>query len=180
MEVGLGADRELHDQRLGPEPIDDRLHVGVEVGSRAVELVDEADTWHAVPVGLAPDRLGLWLDACDAVEHCDGTVEHTERTLDFDGEVDVARGVDDVDGVAVPLAGGRSGGDGDAALLIRSVNVVLPASMWAMIPMLRTLSRGALLLLIGLFLDQVVNPTIPRPRWKWDCRASERWVDYQR
>jgi hypothetical protein len=71
-----------------------------------------------VPVGLAPDGLGLRLDAGDGVEHGDRAVEHAERTLDLDGEVDVAGRVDDVDPMALPLArrGGR--GDRDAALAL--------------------------------------------------------------
>ena len=63
----------------------------VEVGAHAVHLVDEAHAGHVVLVGLAPDVLGLRLDAGDAVEHGDGAVEHAERALDLDGEVDVAR-----------------------------------------------------------------------------------------
>ena len=52
------------------------------------------------------------------VKDRDRAVEHAQRALDLDGEVDVARGVDDVDAVAVPVAGGRGRGDGDAALLL--------------------------------------------------------------
>ena len=50
-----------------------------------------------VLVGLAPDGLRLRLDAGDTVEHGYRTVEHAQGTLDLDGEVDVARRVDDVD-----------------------------------------------------------------------------------
>ena len=117
-EVGLGADRELQDQRHGVQPRDDHVDAAVELRADAVHLVDEADARHVVAVGLPPDRLGLRLDAGDAVEHGDGAVEHAQRALHLDGEVDVARGVDDVDGVVVPLAGGRGGRDGDAALLL--------------------------------------------------------------
>ena len=92
--------------------------VVVEVGAEAVHLVDEADAGDVVLVGLAPDRLGLGLDAGDAVEHRDGAVEHAQRALDLDREVDVAGRVDDVDAVVVPEAGGGGGGDGDAALLL--------------------------------------------------------------
>ena len=106
LEVGLGADRELHDQRDRVEPGDDHVDAAVELGAGAVHLVDEADPRHAVAVGLTPDRLGLRLDAGDAVEHRDGTVEDAQRALHLDGEVDVARGVDDVDGVVRPS--GRS------------------------------------------------------------------------
>ena len=75
---------------------------GEEVGAEAVHLVDEAHAGDVVLVGLAPDRLGLGLDAGDAVEHGDGAVEHAQRALDLDGEVDVAGRVDDVDAVVVP------------------------------------------------------------------------------
>ena len=94
---------------------DERL---LEVRADAVHLVDEADARHAVLVGLAPDGFRLRLDAGDGVEHGDGAVEHAQRALDFDGEVDVARRVDDVDAVIAPEAGRRGGRDGDAALLL--------------------------------------------------------------
>jgi hypothetical protein len=78
-----------------------------------------------VLLGLAPDGLRLRLDAGNAVEAGDRAVEHAQRTLDLDGEVDVARGVDDVDPVLGPLpslgrpeAGGRGGRDRDPALLL--------------------------------------------------------------
>ena len=66
-------------------------HVRCEVRADAVHLVDEADARDAVLVGLAPDGLGLRLDAGDRVEHADGAVEHAQRSLDLGGEVDVAR-----------------------------------------------------------------------------------------
>ena len=43
-EAAFGADRQLHDCRDRIEAIDDHLHAAVEVRTRAVELVDEADT----------------------------------------------------------------------------------------------------------------------------------------
>src|SRR5262249_26748212 len=51
-------------------------------------------------------------------EEGDRAVEHPEVSLDLDGEVDVARRVQDVDPVALPLRGRGGGGDGDAALLL--------------------------------------------------------------
>ena len=52
------------------------------------------------------------------VEHGDGAVEHPQRALDLDGEVDVAGRVDDVDAVVAPEGGGGGRRDGDAALLL--------------------------------------------------------------
>src|SRR6185312_12295778 len=117
-ELALGTDRELDRNGVRAEAVDHRLHAAREVRPDAVHLVDVGDARDVVLVGLAPDVLRLRLDAGDRVEQRDGAVEHAQRALDLDGEVDVARRVDDVDAVAVPLAGGRSRGDRDAALLL--------------------------------------------------------------
>ena len=114
---GLGAHRDLDGNRVATEALDDRLDCGKEIGADPVHLVDEANPGHPVLVGLTPHRLGLGFDAGHGVENGDGTVEHTQRSLHLDGEVDVARGVDDVDHVVVPMCGRRGRGDGDAALL---------------------------------------------------------------
>ncbi len=118
LELVLGADRELDRQRVGAEALLHRLDRVVEVGADAVHLVDERDAGDVVLVGLAPDGLRLRLDAGDRVEDGDRAVEDAQRALDLDGEVHVAGRVDDVDAVALPLAGRRGGGDRDAALLL--------------------------------------------------------------
>ena len=100
------------------EAVDHRLHALREVRADAVHLVDVGDARHAVLVRLAPDRLGLRLDAGDRVEQRDRAVEHAQRALDLDREVDVAGRVDDVDAVIAPGGGGRGGGDRDATLLL--------------------------------------------------------------
>ena len=117
-ELALGADRQLHDATVRVEAVLDHVDATEEVGADAVHLVDEADPRHVVLVGLAPHRLGLRLDAGDRVEHRDRAVEHAQRPLDLDGEVDVAGRVDDVDPAVAPLAGGRGRRDRDAALLL--------------------------------------------------------------
>ena len=118
LEIGFGADRPGDDHRAGAEPVDHHLDAAREIGAGAVHLVDEADARNLVFVGLAPDGFGLGLDAGDRVEHRDRAVEHAHRTLDLDGEIDMARRVDDVDAVILPEAGRRRRGDGDAAFLL--------------------------------------------------------------
>ena len=117
-ELGLLADRDLDRERVGAEAVPHRLDRLEEVGSGAVHLVDVGDPRNVVLVGLAPDGLGLRLDAGHGVEQRDRAVQDAEAALDLDGEVDVARRVEDVDPVAVPLAGSGGGGDRDAALLL--------------------------------------------------------------
>src|SRR6266545_2403511 len=117
-EVGLGTDRELQHQRYGGQPGADHVDAAHELRAGPVQLVDEADPRNAVPVGLPPDGLRLRLDTGDTVEHRDRAVEDAQRALHLDREVDVPRGVDDVDRVALPRAGRRGGRDRDAALLL--------------------------------------------------------------
>ena len=76
-----------------------------------------------VLVGLAPDGFRLRLDTGIGVEQRNGAVEHAQRALDLDGEVDVAGRVDDVEAAhlavaTLPEGRGRGRRDGDAALLL--------------------------------------------------------------
>ncbi len=78
--IGAGVETVLH-----------HLHDVVEVGTRAVHLVDVGHARDTVGVGLAPHRLGLRLDAAHGTEDGDRAVEYAKGTLDLDREVDVAR-----------------------------------------------------------------------------------------
>jgi hypothetical protein len=99
----------------------------VRVGALAVELVDERHAGDVVPAHLAVDGDRLRLHAGDAAQHQDRAVEHAERALDLDGEVDVPGGVDDVDVDVLPLAVRGGGLDGDAALALELHRVHLRA-----------------------------------------------------
>ena len=168
LELVLGANGDLNRHRPALQPIDDGIDGVVEIRAHAVHLVDEANARDAVLVGLPPHGFRLRLHARDGIEHRHGAVQHAQAALYFGGEVDVARRIDDVDGDVAPLAGGGGRSDGDAALLLllhpvhdgrafmhfadlvraagvikmRSVVVVLPASMWAMMPIFLILSIG--------------------------------------
>src|SRR6202012_674055 len=82
-----------------------------------IHLVGEDDARHAILVALAPDGFRLRLNSLVRIEHAHRAVEHAQRTLDFDGEVDVAGRFDDVQTLAVPERGRRGRRNGDAALL---------------------------------------------------------------
>ena len=117
-EVLLFADGDDDGHGVGAERVLHLADHGEEVRAGAVELVDEGDAGHVVFFGLAPDGLRLRLDAADAAEERDGAVEDAQRALDLGGEVHVAGGVNQVDAVVAPVAGGGGGGDGDAALAL--------------------------------------------------------------
>ena len=67
---------------------------------------------------LAPDGFRLRLNAALCAEYGDRAIEHFQRALNLNREINVSRGVDDVDSVALPVTGGRSGGDGNPTLLL--------------------------------------------------------------
>eukprot|EP00967_Tisochrysis_lutea_P124987 scaffold209589_cov35-Tisochrysis_lutea.AAC.3 len=114
LKLRLLADGQLKNGGFGAKQVDDGLDAEVEVGAGAVHLVEEAHARHLVLVRLPPNGLGLWLHASNAIKDGDCAVEDTERAFDLEGEVDVARRVDDVDAVlarvgdvAATLAEGR-------------------------------------------------------------------------
>ena len=120
-EVVLSAHRQLSGNCIRAQTILHRLNRMQEVGADAVILVDERDARNAIALGLTPNGLRLRLNASDGVENSNGAVENTEGTLDLSSEVNVARGVDDLEAIGfaifLPEAGGSSSGNSYAALL---------------------------------------------------------------
>jgi hypothetical protein len=118
LEVVLGADRKLDRNRLGAEAVND---IGEHLKKSAPVLsILLAKTMRGT-LYLSPWRQTV--SVCGStpwLESSTHTAPSSTRklTLDFDGEVDVAGGVDDVQALAVPERGGRSGGDRDATLLL--------------------------------------------------------------
>ena len=121
----LYADRKLDRHCVALESVLHHADNIEEVGAHDVHLVDERHTRHLIIISLMPNRFGLRLNAALGAENSDRTVQYAQRALHLDGEVNVARGVDDVDTVlrklmlgARPVAGGCGRGDSDAALLL--------------------------------------------------------------
>ena len=63
---------------------------------------------------MAPDRFRLGLHPAHGAEHRHHAIKDPHRALHLNGEVDVARGVDDVDAVVFPTGGNGSRRDRDA------------------------------------------------------------------
>jgi hypothetical protein len=164
------ADRQLQRDGIRAQPLLDLRHHAEKVRARAIHLVHERETRHAISVRLAPYRLGLRLDAVNGAEQRYGAVEHTQAALHFDREVDVARvsmmlmrcsgrfwsmpfqkQVVAADVIVMPRSCSCSiqsmiaAPSWTLADLVRDAGVekdslssrVFPASMWAMMPMLR-------------------------------------------
>ena len=116
-EFRFGADRQLNGHRAGAQTVFDHIQTAVEVGADTVHLVAEANSRNLVFIGLTPYGFGLRFDTGNRIENGDGTVEHAERAFDFNREVNVSRGIDKIDSVSFPEAGGGSRSNGNAAFL---------------------------------------------------------------
>jgi hypothetical protein len=119
LELVLEADRDLHHDRVVLELLAQLLGHAGRVGAGAVALVDEGDARHAVAPHLPVDGDRLALHAGHRAQHQDGAIEHLEGALHLDGEVDVPRGVDDVDLMVEPLGVRRRALDRDPALALQ-------------------------------------------------------------
>ena len=100
-----------------------------EVRADLVHFVNEHDAWNFIPICLTPNCLCLWLNTGVTVKNSNSAVENSQRTLNFNCEVNVARCVDDVHAVlfrigccavfcALPERRRRSGCNGNSALLL--------------------------------------------------------------
>ncbi len=88
-------DRTRDDPRIRTELVAHLTDDRVEIGARAIHLVDECHQRHAMTTRPVPDGFGLRLHTGHAGEDGDRAIEHAQRTLDFDREVDVSRRVDE-------------------------------------------------------------------------------------
>src|SRR5690606_1385962 len=69
------------------------------ISTSAVHLVDKAQAWNTILVSLAPNGFGLRLNTTHSAIHHARAIKHTHGTFNFNGEVNVARGVNHVDPV---------------------------------------------------------------------------------
>jgi hypothetical protein len=104
-----GADTELE---LGLDLVDE----GEGVAGGAVHLVEEGEDGEGAEAADLEELEGLGLDALGGVDDHDDGVDGHEDAVGVLGEVAVAGGVEEVDGVAVVVELEDGGGDGDAAL----------------------------------------------------------------
>ena len=128
----LLTDGQLDGHAVGVQTIVQHLDAAEEVSTHGVHLVDVHHTGDFVLISLTPDGLRLRLDTALSSQNGHRTVQDAQRTLDLNREVNVARGVDDVDAVTIllecnrvllslrvaPVASGSCGGDGDTTLLL--------------------------------------------------------------
>ena len=114
--TGLGADPQ-DAVGVAADEVGDLGGVALGVGRREVDLVEHGDDLEVVLHGQVEVGQGLRLDALRGVDQQDRALARGERAADLVGEVDVARGVDEVQDVVAHLAVRAGGAPGQAHVL---------------------------------------------------------------
>src|SRR6202035_4681248 len=124
-EAVFGPNGQLNRHGIAPQTRLDLLHATQKIRAGAVHLVDEGNARYAVFVHLAPYRFRLRLHARHGAIDGHGGIQNAETALHFDGEIDVSRGIDDIDAMfrealvhSIPETSRRRGRNGNAALLL--------------------------------------------------------------
>merc|ERR1712216_841411 len=115
-QLTFSPDWKLNRNSIGFQAVLD-LSVNLEeIRPSAVHFVHEHHPRNGIAIGLPPDCFRLGLHTTNGAEHGDDTIENTHGALNFDGEVDVSRGIDDVHTVVFPACGNSRSRDGDPPL----------------------------------------------------------------
>ncbi len=80
LEIGFRADRQLDRNRACAQALLDVVDALLEGSAGLVHLVAEHDARNLVLVALAPNRLGLRLNALVRIEHANRAVEHAQAS----------------------------------------------------------------------------------------------------
>ena len=106
----------MNGDRIGGQSFTDRINRVSEVGAQLIHFVNESDQRHTKTACLSPNRLRLWLYARHCIEDDDTTIEDTQTSLNFGGEVNVSRCIYDVNLKIPPEAGHCRRSDRDTSL----------------------------------------------------------------
>ena len=94
------------------EDVLELLAAAVHVGGGQVDLVEDGDDGEVLFHRQVDVGHGLGFHALGGINDQDGPFAGRERTRDFVGKIDVARGVEEVEAVGFPVFGRISQGDG--------------------------------------------------------------------
>ncbi len=113
------TDGNLHGHGVMPQFGSKLFNNPERIGAAAVAFIDKRDAGDLVALHLLIDGDGLGLHASDGAQNQNRAVQHTQGSFHFDGEIHVARRIDNVDFMALPFAIGCRGGNRDASFLFQ-------------------------------------------------------------
>src|SRR3972149_2285544 len=107
LECLFGAQRQLNRQWFGMQPLFNHRDSTVEIGPNTVHIIDKANTRDMVAVSLAPDSFRLSLNPGHAVENDHTAIQYPQTAFNLSSEIDMPRGIDNIDVIITPVAGDR-------------------------------------------------------------------------
>ena len=67
-----------------------------------IHFIDVSDTRNLIFIGLTPNSFRLSLNASITIKNHDGTIQNTERALNFGGKIDVSGSIDNINTMIFP------------------------------------------------------------------------------
>jgi hypothetical protein len=117
--------RDLNRHWIGTEPWTDLFEHTIKISPFSIELVDKHDPWNAILVGLPPDRFALGFNTFACTEDDDSSVEDSQAPFDFGSEIDVAWGIEQIDGTFFPTKRHARSEDRNTSLLFLGIIIGL-------------------------------------------------------
>ena len=120
LEIILCADWQLDSNCIGVQTLLHHLDYIIEICTGNIHLIYISHTRYIIFLSLTPYGLSLRLNAAASSQNCYSTVQYSQRTLNLYSKVNVTWGINDVDTMILPMAGGSCGGNGNTTLLLLS------------------------------------------------------------
>ena len=121
VEAGAGIDGDGEGEGAFAEAGADLLEGSVEIGVFFIEAIDDDDLGDAVLGGVFPDLIGADADAVGSIDDDESEVSHPEGAEAFADEIEVTRGIDDIEFLIEPFGMEERGVDGDLPVLFVGV-----------------------------------------------------------
>ena len=118
LEVVLSTDWQLNSNCIGLKTLMHHIDYIEEICTSNVHLIYISHSWYTVFLSLTPYGFSLRLNATASSKNCYSTVQYTQRTLYLHSEVNMARGINDIDTMVLPVTSSSSGSDGNTTLLL--------------------------------------------------------------
>ena len=80
-----------------------RIKRFIKITTNLINLINETNPRNTILGSLTPNGFGLSFNAHLTIKYYDCTIKHTERTFYFSREVDVPRGINDVNLMIFPI-----------------------------------------------------------------------------
>ena len=112
------SDRQLNRYRICVESFLHHVNNTIEVCAGNVHFIDICHSRHMITVSLSPHGFRLRLNASLCTENSDRAIQHTQRSFNLNGKVNVSGSINDIDTVVLPETCGGSRSNGDTSLLL--------------------------------------------------------------